>query len=224
MRTPVLIVLGFNLGLSACFYQPLDSKLDNSRRMATTEESDSNTGHTIAAPSGALSGASVTVPSGALAIDTQLIIEEAIPLSETSLASALTINPDISITPVGSGLIIRPTENAELTQALTISLPIPPTISLLSQVGDALTLTAGKEYVVFFKYFRNGELIAGVLPGSELRFSDDGSLVSFEGFFGAYWLAEVSSPILEKVTAITAEPIIIDSLLNKDGASGFDFV
>jgi N-acetylneuraminic acid mutarotase len=214
-----MILIGLSLG--GCFYMPVVSKgkvstLDEAPRLAATVSStggkavaaydpSAKVATTIPAPSGALAGSSVTLPAGALAIAAELVVEEAVPLSQTSVASSLTINADITIKPVGSGLIIRPTENVDLTKPLTIAMPINPTAGL--------ALTSDKYYTVFYKYFVNGELKAGAIPTSELRFSETGSVL-FEGYFGAYWLAEVSAPIAEKLEVATAEPIV-----NKDNVA-----
>jgi N-acetylneuraminic acid mutarotase len=220
MHAQVVIIL-ISLSLGGCFYMPVVSKgkvstLDEAPRLAATVSSTegkavaaydptSKVSTTIPAPSGALAGSSVTLPAGALAIAAELVVEEAVPLSQTSVASSLAISGDITIKPVGSGLIIRPTENVDLTKPLTIAMPINPLAGL--------ALNNGKYYTVFYKYFVNGELKAGAIPTSELRFSESGSIL-FEGYFGAYWLAEVSAPIAEKLEVTTAEPIV-----NKDNVA-----
>lgn len=219
MRAQVGIIL-ISLSLGGCFYMPVVSKgkvstLDEAPRLAATVSSTAGkaiaaydpaakVATTIPAPSGALAGSSVTLPAGALAIAAELVVEEAVPLSQTSVASSLAIREDITVKPVGSGLIIRPTENVDLTKPLTIAMPINPT------AGLALN---GKYYTVFYKYFVNGELKAGAIRTADLRFSETGSVL-FEGYFGAYWLAEVSAPIAEKLEVATAEPIV-----NKDNVA-----
>ncbi len=221
-------IIFLSLGLSGCFNMPVLSKgkvstLDESPRLASTVSAsesksiaaydpNSKVATTIPAPSGALAGSTVTLPAGALAIAAELVVEEAVPLSQTSVTSSLAISSDITITPVGSGLIIRPTENVDLTKPLTIAMPIDPTAGLRAWLAKNLALNT-KYYTVFYKYFVNGELKAGAIPSNELRFSDTGSVL-FEGYFGAYWLAEVSAPIQEKVEVTTAEPIV-----NKDNVA-----
>ena len=54
----------------------------------------------LAGPSGALSHTSITFPAGALSIATELVIEEAAPLSETSVASSLGLRSDLTVTPI----------------------------------------------------------------------------------------------------------------------------
>jgi hypothetical protein len=200
------------------------STLDESPRLAASVSAteskaisaydpNSKVSTTIPAPSGALAGSSVTLPAGALAIAAELVVEEAVPLSQTSMTSSLAISADISVKPVGAGLIIRPTQNIDLTKPLTIAMPINPTAGLHSWLAHVLALNSDKHYTVFYKYFANGELKAGAIPSSTLRFSDNGSVL-FEGYFGAYWLAEVSAPIQEKIEVKTEEPIV-----NKDNVS-----
>jgi hypothetical protein len=164
----------------------------------------------VEAPKGALAGSNITLPAGSLAVSAELIVEEAVPLSETSLASAVGISETIEVRPLGAGLIIRPSEHADLTQPLTIAMPISPFSSLIGRLQQRLGLQSKKHYAVFFKYFVRGELRAGVISSSELRLTSDG-LVAFEGYFGAYWLAEVSSPLEQRVEVPSQEPIV-----NKD--------
>lgn len=209
------------LVLSGCFNMPVQSDgkvkvLDTAPRISvatSTSETkavavfdpNSKVDTAIVGPSGALAGSVITLPAGSLAIATNLVVEEAIPLGETSLTASLGLNSDLAIKPVGSGLIIRPSENVDLTKPLTIAMPI----------GVSLRGVGLKSiyYTIFYKYFNNGELKAGVIPTSALRISDQG-LVYFEGYFGAYWLAEVSAPIETKVEIPTQEPIV-----NKDRIS-----
>jgi hypothetical protein len=166
----------------------------------------------IVGPSGALAGSVITLPAGSLAIATELIVEEAVSLSDTSLVSSLSMDSAVEVKPVGAGLIIRPSENVDLTKPLTIAMPINPTGGLRSWLERKLGL-APVYYTVFYKHFVEGELRAGAIPTSALRITDDG-LVYFEGYFGAYWLAEVSVPIENKIEVKTDEPIV-----NKDNVS-----
>ncbi|HYX33814.1 MAG TPA: kelch repeat-containing protein [Oligoflexus sp.] len=222
-------LLLISLGLSGCFNMPVLSKgkvstLDEAPRLAeavsynttkaiSTYDPASKVATTIPAPSGALSGSSVTLPAGALAFAAELVVEEAVPLSQTSVTGSLSISADITITPVGAGLIIRPTQDVDLTQPLTIAMPIDPTAGLRSWLQQSFGLTNSKYYTVFYKYYVDGELKAGVIPTADLILSDTGTVL-FKGYFGAYWLAEVSSPILEKIEVTNADPII-----NKDNVA-----
>lgn len=162
---------------------------------------------TIAAASGALAGSSITIPAGSLAISVDLVVERAVDLSQTSLTASLGMSDSIAITPIGSGLIIRPSANVNLIQPLTIAMPIDPTAGLLSRMRRSDLQLNAKYYAVFYKYFVNGELKAGVIPSSTLRFLEDGKVV-FEGYFGVYWLTEVSTPIETKIEVKTEEPIV----------------
>lgn len=228
MRALAGLVL-ISMGLSGCFNMPVLSKgkvstIDEAPRLAvsvssgetkaiSSYDSNSKVATTIPAPSGALAGSSVTFPAGALSISADLVVEEAVPLAQTSVATSLAISSDISIKPVGSGLIIRPTTDVDLTKPLTISMPISPSAGLHNWISTSLALNASTYYTVFYKYFINGELKAGVIPTSTLRYAANGAVL-FEGYFGAYWLAEVSAPIEQKIEVKTEEPII-----NKDKVS-----
>lgn len=213
---PALVRTSFALALSlsGCFYAPTASKgrvsvLDPSARstqatlMTSTKavyaiDPQSKSDTLIAAPSGALSGSSITVPTGALAVATDLVFEQAAPIAETSLVSSVGIDTGTTVSPVGSGLVIRPSNEVELLGTLVISLPLNGSASLHLQ---------GKNYAVFYKQFIGGSLQDGVIPGRELRFTDEGTVV-FEGFFGAYWLVELSKPVEARVEVKAAEPIV----------------
>jgi len=204
-----LLFLGFLL--HGCFNAPLVSKgqVIKVSSAATTEATESKTvssfdpnssvATTITAPSGALTGSSITLAPGSLSIAVEVVVEEAVDLGKTSLTSSLGIESSTKVTPVGAGLIIRPTTSIDLTAPLTIAMPINPTLWA--------SLFETKYYTVFYKYFINNELKAGVIPTSSLTLTSDGK-AQFEGYFGAYWLAEVSIPIETKIEIKTDEPIV----------------
>lgn len=60
---------------------------------------------------------------------------------------------------------------------------------------------------VFYKSMIQGELRAGVIPTSSLRYTDDGQ-IQLESYFGAFWLCKVSAPIEEKIEVKTDEPTV----------------
>jgi len=142
-----VLALGFILcHIPGCFMAPVASQgkvyvLDSSPRAVTATEvseskavskfdPNSKVDTAIAGPSGALAGSVITLPAGSLAIATELIVEEAVSLSETSLVSSLSMDSAIEVKPIGSGLIIRPSENVDLTKPLTIAMPINPVSGL----------------------------------------------------------------------------------------------
>jgi hypothetical protein len=55
------------------------------------------------------------MPPGALNIAADLAIEESVPMSETSVASTLSLSAEIKVEPIGAGMIIRPTKDVDLT-------------------------------------------------------------------------------------------------------------
>ncbi|HYX35930.1 MAG TPA: hypothetical protein VE954_22750 [Oligoflexus sp.] len=211
-----LSILSLSMSVGACFKMPIQSKgsvsvLDGSARpLEATQVSDvksmatidpaAKTAQMIAAPtSGDLSGSSVTFPPGALGISTDMIIEKASDFSQTTLFQELDLDQDVNVTSVGSGLIIRPTESASLTMPMVINMPIPVAASLQLQSNQNLT--------VFYKQFVGDSLISGVIPGQNITVNADGTC-SFEGYFGVYWVALVSVPIVTAKTVKTEEPII----------------
>ncbi|MEK7153848.1 MAG: hypothetical protein AAB834_07905, partial [Patescibacteria group bacterium] len=156
----------------------------------------------LSGPAGALSGSSITLSPWSLSIAANLVVEESVPLSETSVAASLNLRSDLTVTPVGAGLIIRPTSDVDLTKPLLISMPLGVGSGLRS-----LALDNGKHYAVFYKYFVKGELLAGVIPSTSLTLNEKGQVL-FEGYFGAYWLCETNFAIEVKGEVKTAEPIV----------------
>lgn len=214
----ILGLLGFLL--HGCFNAPVVSKgrvtpLASGVASVTREvaegksvsnyDPNSKLATTINAPTGALTGSSITFSPGSLSVAVEVVVEEAVDLGKTSLTSSLGIDTSTKVTPVGAGLIIRPTTGVDLTAPLTIAMPINP--------GLWASLFETKHYTVFYKYFINNELKAGVIPTSALTLTSDGKAL-FEGYFGAYWLAEVSVPIENKIEIKTDEPIV-----NKDNVA-----
>ncbi len=211
--------LAFGLSLGACSESSVTStrgKAQSTRLAQSASTTDtksvssydpnSTTETYITGPNGSLKGSSVTLPPGALAISVDLVMEESVPLGDTSMMSSLNINSNVKVTPVGSGLIVRPSEAADLTGRLTISLPIGGASLRLSEDGSLL-LQGAKTYAVFYKQYFSGSLQDGVIPTKDLRLGEN-KTIQFEGFFGVYWLAEVSTPIEERIEVATEEPIV----------------
>ncbi|MCX6127791.1 MAG: hypothetical protein NTX25_01850, partial [Proteobacteria bacterium] len=219
----IIILSILAVHLNSCFNTPIQSSgkvsvLDSSPRAslakALTEakaissfDPESKVETMIQAPSGALSGSSVMMPPGALNFTADLVIEESVPLSQTSVASSLNLRDDLEVQPVGAGLIIRPTTDVDLTRPLTIAMSLDSGTGLRAWLRLGSFLQAKKNYAVFYKSMINGELRDGVIPGSSLRMTDDNK-VEFEGYFGAFWLCEVNFPIETKVEAPTQEPAV----------------
>jgi len=180
-------------------------------KSVSTYDPNSSAPTQLAGPSGNLSGSSITLPAGALAIAVDLVVEESVPLNETSVAASLNLPAEMTLTPVGSGLIIRPTSDVSLSKPLMISMPLG---------GASLTLANGKNYAVFYKYFIDGELRAGVIPASALTLNDKNQ-ITFDGYFGAYWLCETSIAIEQKAEVKTVEPLINNNHVSVIEAGGY---
>ncbi|MCX6127755.1 MAG: hypothetical protein NTX25_01665, partial [Proteobacteria bacterium] len=216
----ILVIITF---MSACFNTPLKSSgkvsvLDYTPRASLAKsvteaksissfDPSSMVETKIQAPSGALAGSTVMMPPGALAIAADLVIEESVPLSETSVASSLNLREDLEVKPVGAGLIIRPTSNVDLTRPLTIAMSLGSETGLWAWLKKGTFLQAEKNYAVFYKSMIHGELKDGVIPGNSLRMTDDNK-VEFEGYFGAFWLCEMNFPIEERVEVTTQETVV----------------
>lgn len=212
----VLLSLTLGMSLSSCFQLPTQSVgqvtvLDGSARSVSAKQVSENksaatidpqakSAQLLAAPSsGNLSGSSITVQPGSLAIAAELVVEEAVPLGETSLVSELNLTEEVAVQSVSSGLIIRPTEGVNLAQPLTINMPIP--------VSAGFRLQSTQNIVVFYKQYVGDSLVSGLIPGQKISIKGDGT-VSFEGYFGAYWVALVSKAVTEEKKVASEEPIV----------------
>lgn len=211
-----LSMVTFGMSVGACFKMPIRSKGSVSVRagsvnpLIATQVSDvksvasvdpsSKSAQMITAPaSGALSGASVIVPPGALNIGSDFVIEQASDFSQTSLFNEMGFEGDDIVESVGSGLIIRPSESVTLSQPLVINLPIP--------VGTSLKLQSNQNITVFYKQYVGDSLMSGLISSQDITVNADNSC-SFKGYFGAYWVALVSTPITEAKSVKTQEPIV----------------
>ena len=218
------LALGFLTALlSSCYNMPVSSQgtvavLDSAARAAPSTSLSSaknvssynpatKTETLLSGPPGALAGSSVVMAPGSLSIAADLVVEEASSLADTSVTSSLSLNSNIDIKPIGAGLIIRPTSDVTLNQALNISMSLSSSSTLRAWLNKTLSLQSGKNYTVFYKAFIDGELRAGAIPSADIVLTND-NRASFKGFFGAYWLCEVSEPIATKLEVKTAEPII----------------
>ncbi|MCX6129573.1 MAG: hypothetical protein NTX25_10980, partial [Proteobacteria bacterium] len=219
----ILTVLVITTIMSSCFNTIIKSSgkvsvLDYTPRVSLAKsvteaksissfDPDSMVETMIQAPSGALAGSTVMMPPGALAIAADLVIEESVPLSETSVATSLNLREDLEVKPIGAGLIIRPTSNVDLTRPLTIAMSLGSETGLWAWFKKRAFLQTEKNYAVFYKSMIHGELKDGVIPGNSLRMTDDNK-VEFEGYFGAFWLCEMNFPIEERVETNTLETVV----------------
>lgn len=157
-----------------------------------------------------MTGTQIQIAPGSLQISTTLVIEAGVDLSETSVASEISLSDDIQIQSASSGLIVRPAEEAELKTPLKISLPLP--------VAAGLRLNSAA-FAIYSKYLdpASDKLVTGVIPvnnvDASIRFDDatQRDVVDFKGYFGSYWIVSLSRAIRsEEVPPVkeTQEPII----------------
>jgi hypothetical protein len=158
-----------------------------------------------------ISGSNVVVSPGTLGIGASLILEQGANFADTSVGNEVTLAGDVSIQGTTAGLIIRPSEAVSLKKPLTISMPLP--------TSTGLHLADSNFYLVFYKSYDpiTGELLTGTkaVDGVNARLVFDTSTnrdsVSFEGYFGAYWVAKVNREVktaeLPSAKAST-EPVI----------------
>ncbi|RYZ90093.1 MAG: BspA family leucine-rich repeat surface protein [Proteobacteria bacterium] len=150
----------------------------------------------ISAPSqSALAGSSIVLSPGSLGIKTSLVLELGSPLGNTSMAEELHVPDDMQIQNSGPGIIIRPSEPVSLKNPLSISLPVP--------LSSNLNL-AGLSFAILFKSSdpETQKLISGLIPAdgklASIEFDEKSGrdVVKFSGYFGAYWVVQISRPFL----------------------------
>ncbi|MES2746103.1 MAG: hypothetical protein V4655_11790 [Bdellovibrionota bacterium] len=210
MLSKIITVIAFaGLCTSACFQTPIASVGSvTGNRNATTALSGTDSKSVTAiqanatenvmlnAPNlGGMQGAGVTIQPGTLGISVSLVIEQAADLGDSDMATEIGLADGISVTASTPGMIIRPSENADLKRPLSITMPLPVTAGLH---------LAGSKFVIFYKYLDPAEqkLITGikVLDGVQAKLSYDDvngrDLIAFEGYFGAYWVAILNREVL----------------------------
>ncbi|RZA25696.1 MAG: LamG domain-containing protein [Proteobacteria bacterium] len=150
----------------------------------------------IAVASGnTLSGTSITITPGSLNISTDIIVEQAADLGDTTVVSEVALAGGVSVSQAGAGVVIRPSSQAELTKPLQLNLPMPISFGLRAE---------GSAYAVYYKYLdpNQNQLITGmkIVDGKEVRIVFDEAsgrdVIKFEGYFGAYWIVKLSRPIV----------------------------
>ncbi|RYZ54059.1 MAG: LamG domain-containing protein [Proteobacteria bacterium] len=148
---------------------------------------------------------------GTLGIAASLVLEQGANFADTTVGSEIALAGDVTIQGTSAGLIIRPTEAVSLKKPLTISMPLPS--------GTGLHLAESNHYLIFYKSFDpvSGELLTGTkaVDGVSAKLVFDTSTnrdsVSFEGYFGAYWVAKVSREVKKEELApakLSTEPVI----------------
>ena len=127
------------------------------------------------------------------------MIEPSSSLEESNLMEEVGLSDEASVTSSATGVVIRPSEDVEVSKPFTLQIPAPTL---------ALGLTdQNKKLVVLYRKWISGSIVSGVLPYSEITLNSSG-LVEFEiQAFGAYQAAYLSIEIEEEKTAESTEPI-----------------
>ena len=139
--------------------------------------------------SSALDGASVTIAPGALSISTSIVMEEAGEVLSGSFLTDLDLGDTGSIEESSSAILIEPEEAVNPVGSLVISLP-------LSSTSLALTTHS---YIVVYEVFdyKNNEYLKGVIPSSKIVVEN--GLASFESeFFGSFQVVKTEKPRLNQ--------------------------
>lgn len=213
MQSRIVPSLTLGILLSGCFKVPVssdgsvlsesvaaqlvESKPVSESKNVSTIDPNSTVEQKLAAPqTTALQGAAVSIPPGSLSIAAELVVEQAADFSETSITSEMGLADDIQVSNTSAGMIIRPTENVDLKKPLTLAMPLPASLGM--RLADT-----GSRYAIFYKYFdpTESKLVTGmkVVDQVTVKLSFDASsgkdIITFEGYFGAYWAAILSREV-----------------------------
>jgi hypothetical protein len=137
----------------------------------------------------ALQGASIMIAPGTLSINTAITMEEANDLLSGSFLTDLGLDDAGSIDESSSALLIEPEEAVNPIGSLVISLPLAST---------SLALTT-HSYIVVYEVFdyKNDRYLKGVIPPSQILVEN--GVASFESdFFGAFQVVRTQMPITVK--------------------------
>lgn len=148
---------------------------------------------------GAISGTSVTFPPGALAIAATMVVEQAYPLSESSVLTELGIDATTKVTNAAAAVIVRPSVDINLNQPMTLQIPAP---------ALSLALSGEENVAILYRVWKGSTdgLESGVIPANELKV-ENGFVAFKTQSFGAFQAVKLTVPIKEKVTVKTEEPI-----------------
>jgi hypothetical protein len=146
---------------------------------------------------GALNGTVLSFPPGSLGIDTEIMLEESVPLANASLGATLGLGG--SLTPSSSAVAVLPKTALD---------PVAPfTIAITLSENAGLKLNDGSLVVVYkVKIFAEDKNVAGVIPTSAITL--EGNTVKFSArYFGAFQAAYSSLPVNEEKKAEVSTPI-----------------
>ena len=150
-----------------------------------------------AASDGALKGAVLSFPPGALRVDTEIAVEESIPLASTSLGATLGLNG--SITQSSAAIAVLPQVASDPAQPFTVAIN-------LSSDGRLRLLSDNLVILYKVKIFAENKILAGIIPTSALTV--EGNVVKFSApYFGAFQAAYSTEPVTEEIKVEVTTPI-----------------
>ncbi|RYZ93149.1 MAG: hypothetical protein EOP06_02010 [Proteobacteria bacterium] len=188
-----------NVSASAKLKAPIDYLLGTGETRSIQEVS-ANLGGQVAhnLTSSSLVDSRVTIQPGSLSISSRIVVEPGTSLSDSNMLSEAALPSDISVVSSSTALIVRPTSAVDLRSPMTISIPLPVSLSQLH-----LASSAGSKYVIFFKWLdpATNKLMVVVRPvdGKEVVLKYDESshkdVIEFKGYFGAFWAATLNREV-----------------------------
>ena len=220
-----LTVCATSLVLMSCFKTPIQSQGTVGHRLASTAghrlagtiaangvataQVDANSTDTqlVSVPTGStVSGSSLSLPPGALSISTQILIEEATPLTTATSLSELSVNSQVLHQ--GTAVSIQASESIDAKKPMTIAIPLP--------TGFGLAGVDFSHVAVLYRVTRNDQSsnVSGIIPNSLITFESGFAKVqSF--YFGAYQVVVTSEPLEAKEVKVETPAFTKSTVENK---------
>jgi hypothetical protein len=187
--------------LSASDKQKVSGTIDQASGRLTAAMSSSALVTQEVSPNGDsnLAGVLLKFPPGSLAIDTNISLQESVPIATSSAAASLGLRG--SVTAVGLPLAVQPSILVDPAQPFIIALQLPP--------GAGLRLASGLDnLVVMYKanVYATKQVLSGILPRSALTI--EGDSVRFPSrYFGAFQIAYTETLVEQAKEVETATPV-----------------
>ena len=187
--------------LSASDKQRVSGTIDQASGRLTAAMSSSALVTQEVSPNGDsnLAGVLLKFPPGSLAIDTNIALQESVPIATSSAAASLGLRG--SVTAVGLPLAVQPSILVDPAQPFIIALQLPP--------GAGLRLAAGLDnLVVMYKVnvYARKQVLSGILPRSALTIEGDSVRFSSR-YFGAFQIAYTETIVEQAKEVETATPV-----------------
>ena len=187
--------------------KPIAGTLAENGVATAAVEANSKETQLVNVPSGsAVAGSSLLLPPGALSISTQILIEEASPLTTATSLSELSIQSEVL--QQGTAVSIQASDLIDAKVPMTIAIPLP--------TGFGLAETEYTRVAVLYRVTRNDQAsnVSGIIPYAQISFQNGFAKVQ-SLYFGAYQVIVTSVPLEAKEVKVETPAFTKSTLENK---------